>query len=128
MFYLVLMIIFIYILVACWLLFCSIGFFVTDANLKCWSFFFSLDSITMMKVKLLSTMHLRELDDASIFTLYAIWFVDMTLCVLLYFELNECILFSEHFFSAFAFPFITNVLSIVTAMNINIYCLFFFLY
>lgn len=49
------------------------------SNLKCWSFFFSLDSITIMKVKLLSTMHSRELYDASVFALYAIWFVDMTL-------------------------------------------------
>lgn len=42
-------------------------------------FFFSRDSITIMKVKLLSTMHSRELYDASVFALYAIWFVDMTL-------------------------------------------------
>lgn len=53
--------------------------FVIVSNLKCWSFFFSLDSITIMKVKLLSTMHSRVLYDASVFALYAIWFVDMTL-------------------------------------------------
>lgn len=123
--YLVLMIIFIYILVACWLLYCSIGFFVTDVNLKCWSFFLSLDSITMMKVKLLSTMHLRELNDAYVFTLYAIWFVCMTLCFVV-FWVEWVFFYTVNIILCFCFSIYYKHLFIITAMNTNICCLFSF--
>lgn len=131
--YLISTIIFIYLSVACWLLFCSIFFLwpTPILNVDLLFFFFfpffqtRFDSITMMKVKLLSTMHLRKLNDASVFTLYAKWFADMTLCVflLLCFVLNEYIFFFIQltFLLILLFHFFTNS-SIVTTMNINICC------
>lgn len=69
---------YIYILVQRWLLF-PYHWFLWPTPISSVDLCFRSDSITTMKVKLLSTMHSRELDDASI--LHALWYhSDIWLC------------------------------------------------